>query len=181
MASGLVARRYAQALLEIGIAHDKLDVFRAQLNDLARLLGEVKIVQTVLLNPSIRLSERRDVVRSLAQKRGWDAFITNFAMLLLDNDRVRHAGEIANQFGQLLDRHLGNVRAQVTSATELSASQKAQLEKALGALTGKTVLLETATDPALLGGAVTRIGSTVYDGSVKRQIARLRESILAGV
>lgn len=181
MAGELVARRYAQALLDIGVERDNCETIREQLNQLAQLLEQVKAFRGVLLNPSVRLSERRDVLRAVAAKYSWDPVVRNFALILLDNHRVGVAGIIARQFGELVDHRQGTVRAHVTSAVELDAAQRAEIEKALVKLTGKKILLQTETDPEILGGAITRIGSVVYDGSTRSHIDRLRQSILAEV
>lgn len=181
MAGEQVARRYAQALLDIGVDRDNYTDLRDQLDDLVAIYEASKPFRTALLNPSIRLDERRSVVRALAKTRGWDQMLVNFSLLLLDNDRFRLAPTIAREFGKMVDEKSGNVRARVTSAVELSDTQKKGLKVALGEITGKEVLLETDVDESLLGGAVARIGSMVYDGSVKSQIERLRDSILAEV
>jgi F-type H+-transporting ATPase subunit delta len=181
MAGEPVARRYAQALLEIGVEQKNYEKLREQLDELAAIYKESKPFRTALLNPSIGLDERRKVIRAIADKRGFDRMVINFALLLLDNDRFRIVPTIAREFGRVVDQKAGNVRAQITSAVELDATQKKNIETTLGQMTGKNVLLETKVDEALLGGAVTRIGSMVYDGSVRSQIERLRESILAEV
>ncbi|AWV89865.1 ATP synthase F1 subunit delta [Bradymonas sediminis] len=181
MAGELVARRYAQALLDIGVERDNCETIREQLNQLAQLLEEVPAFSSVLLNPSLRLSERRDVIRAIADKYKWDPVVRNFSLILLDNHRVDVAGAIARQFGEMVDKRLGNIRAHVTSAVELDATQRAEIKAALVKLTGKNVLLETDTDAEILGGAITRIGSVVYDGSTRSHIERLRQSILAEV
>lgn len=181
MAGEPVARRYAQALLDIGVEQNNYEKLREQVDELAAIYEQSKPFRTALLNPSIGLDERRKIIRAIAQKRGWNPMITNFALLLLDNDRFRIVPTIARVFGKLVDETSGNVRARVTSAVELDATQKNNIRAALGEITGKNVLLETDVDESLLGGAVTRIGSMVYDGSVKSQIERLRESILAEV
>lgn len=181
MAGEPVARRYAQALLEIGVEQNNYEKLRDQLDEVASLYKQSKPFRTALLNPSIELDERRKVIRAIAEQRGWGPMVINFALLLLDNDRFRIAPTIAREFGKLVDQKAGNVRAQVTSAVELDATQKKNIEATLGQITGKNVLLETKVDEALLGGAVTRIGSMVYDGSVRSQIERLRASILAEV
>ncbi|QDG50782.1 ATP synthase F1 subunit delta [Persicimonas caeni] len=181
MAGEPVARRYAQALLDIGVEQNNYEKLRDQLDELAEIYGQSKPFRTALLNPSIGLDERRKIVRAIAQKRGWHQMITNFALLLLDNDRFRLVPTIARTFGERVDEKAGNIRAKVTSAVDLNEAQKSNIRKALGEITGKNVLLETDVDESLLGGAVTRIGSMVYDGSIRSQIERLRESILAEV
>jgi F-type H+-transporting ATPase subunit delta len=181
MAGEPVARRYAQALLEIGVEQDNYEKLRDQLDEMAALYEQSKPFRTALLNPSIGLDERRKVIRAIAEKRDWHQMLINFALLLLDNDRFRIVPTMARTFGRLVDQQSGNVRAQVTSAVALDDTQKRNIKTTLDQITGKNVLLETEVDEALLGGAVTRIGSMVYDGSVRSQIERLRESILAEV
>ena len=181
MAGEPVARRYAQALLDIGVEQDNYTELREQLDELAQLFADSKPFRTALLNPSIRLEERRSIIRAIAKKRDWDQMVANFALLLLDNDRFRLVGTIAREFGKVVDAKSGNVRARVLSAVKLDDSQRSRLQKALGDITGKNVLLDTKIDKGLLGGVVARIGGTVYDGSVRSQIDRLRESILAEV
>lgn len=181
MAGEQLARRYAQALLDIGVEQGNYETMLAQLEELAGLYEQSKPFRTVLRNPSIQLEERRGIVRAIAKKRGWHQMVTNFSLLLLDNDRFRLITVIARQFSQMVDQKLGNVRAKVTSAVELSAAQRNEMQAALAKVTGKNVVLETEVDESLLGGAVTRIAGTVYDGSVRSQIDRLRESILAEV
>ncbi len=181
MAGEPVARRYAQALLDIGVEQKNYEKLREQLDELAQVYEHSKPFRTALLNPSIQLDERRKIIRAIAQKRGWHQMIINFSLLLLDNDRFRIVPVIARAFGRKVDEKSGNVRARVTSAVELDEAQKKNIQSTLGQITGKNVLLETEVDESLLGGAVTRIGSMVYDGSVKSQIERLRESILAEV
>ncbi len=181
MAGEPVARRYAQAMMDIGVEHNSYEKLRDQLDELAAIYTQSKPFRTALLNPSISLEERHAIVRAIAQKRGWDQMVINFALLLLDNDRFRVMPQIASAFGRMADQRAGNVRARLTSAVALDDAQRAHIKRALGEITGKNVLLEADIDESLLGGAVTRIGSMVYDGSVKSQIERLRDSILAEV
>lgn len=181
MAGEPIASRYAQALLEIGVEHQKYEALRDQITELASLFEQSKPFRTALLNPGLELEERRRVIEAVADRRDWDQMVVNFALLMVDNDRIALIPTVADELTRLVNEKTGKVRARVTSASELDGEQREAIEKALGQISGKDVVLETEVDPELLGGVVARIGSTVYDGSIKRQIERLRSSILAEV
>lgn len=181
MATTPVARRYARALLELGVEHKTLDAFTAQSKNLSSLYERSRELRNVLLNPSIKLEERRNVVRALAKKGSWEPMFQNFVLLLLDKDRVRHIGAITEELQRMADDKLGNVRAKVTSATALELAEKTAIKQAIAKMTGKSVLLEATVDPDLLGGVVTHVGGTVYDGSVRTQLNRMRDAILKEV
>lgn len=181
MATTPVARRYARALLELGIEYKNLDKLNEQLSALGRAYSANADLSSVLLNPSIKLEERRSIVRAIAAKYTLEPLLINFALLLMDKDRFRQIPAIAEEFARLVDEQKGNIRADVTSASQLSPIQQNELKKALAAMTGKNVLLETAVDPSLIGGAVTRVGDVVYDGSVRTQLQKMREAILKEV
>lgn len=181
MATTPVARRYANALVELGIEQKNLDKLNEQLTALSRVYASSADLSSVLLNPSVKLEERRAILRAIAKRYNFEPMLLNFTLLLMDKDRFRQIPAIAEEFSRLVDVHKGNVRAEVTSASELSAAQQNELKKALAAVTGKNVLLETQLDPTLIGGAVTRVGGVVYDGSVRTQLQKMREAILKEV
>lgn len=176
-----VDKRYAKAIVDLGVEKGNLATLQAQLRELADAYEGSSELRAIMLNPSVRLEERRSIVRSIAQRSGWDPMVRNFTLLLLDNDRFAHITGIADTVDQMVDRRLGNVRAKVTTAWPIKDSQLAVLQGALARLTGKNVLLESDVDDALLGGVVTRVGSTVYDGSVRTQLQSIREAILEEV
>ncbi len=174
----LVAKRYARALLEIGVEKSNYAAIQQQVRDLAELFATSATLRVIVANPGVTLDERRKVVDQLSSRMKLDPFVRNFMMLLLDNDRVDHLGAIAQELDELVDVHAGNVRAHVTTASPLKDSQIAVIKGAIAKLTGKNVLLETAIDPDIVGGVVTRVGSTLYDGSVRTQLKTIRDSIL---
>ncbi len=175
-----VARRYARAFLDIGIERENYIALQGQLREFADIYKSSEGLRSVISNPSIKVSERRQVIRSIAEKGGWNQLMTNLALLLLDKDRVQFIEHIADEYDKIVDKHDGNVRAHVTAAKPLKDSQIASIEGAISRMTGKNVLLSTDTDPDLIGGLITRIGDTVYDGSVQKQLSTLRDSILEG-
>ena len=178
---GPVAKRYARALLEIGVAHANLPMLQRQVRDLATMFDGSDALQAIVSNPGVTMTERRAVVEAVAKKSAFHAMVRNFAMLLLDNARFDHVGGIADELDAMADEHQGNVRAHVTTSTALKDSQVASIKGAIAALTGKKVLLETDVDPDIIGGIVTRVGNTVYDGSVRSQLNTIRDSILREV
>jgi len=101
--------------------------------------------------------------------------------LLVDKDRMKYVGDIADELDRQVDLHDGNVRATVTTATKLELAQIERIKSALVAMTGKQVILTTEVDPLLIGGVTTRIGDKVLDGSVRTQLSTLRQTILEEV
>lgn len=176
-----VAKRYAHALLELGAEQGNTEALREQLDALAEIFGQSKVFRTAMLNPSVELEERRNTVRAVAEKLELNDTVKNFCLLLLDNDRFRILPHIVETFGKLVDDRSGNIRATLTSATELDDEQVKRIKKALSEVTGKNVVIEKDIDESLLGGVVARVGSRVYDGSVRTQLESLRESILREV
>jgi len=178
---GQLAKRYARALLEIGIENSNYALIQKQVRELADLYEDSAPLRSIVANPGVTMDERRKVVDQIAQRASFHPMMRNFTMLLLDNDRFNVIGGIADELDDLVDVHAGNVRAHVTTATALKDSQVAVIKGAIAKMTGKNVLLETAVDPDLVGGVVTRVGSTVYDGSVRTQLDTIRDSILEEV
>lgn len=181
MASDAAARRYASALFEIGVEQGKIDELSQQLRDLAEAFRASVELRHLLLHPGIEVGERRQAIRQLADKWGLDELMVNFLFLLLDNERVRALPAIASVYRKHVDEQQGNVRATVTSAVELDGGQKRALEEVLAEKTGKEIILSTEIDEDLIGGAITRIGGTVLDGSVRNQLEQLKDNILEEV
>ncbi len=176
-----VSKRYARAFLELGVANGSYSTLQKQLREFADAFGESRDLQNVVLNPGVRVDERRNIVRAIGQKQGWDTMMLNLTLLLIDKDRIALVQDIADVFDAMVDEHDGNVRATVTSARSLNPTQVGEIKTAIAKMTGKNVLLETSVDEALLGGVVTRVGGKVFDGSVRTQLQTLKDSILQDV
>jgi len=175
------SKRYARAFMQIGVERNNSSLLQKQLNELAEIYTGSADFRAIIANPSIGIEERRKVLRTISQRSGWDPIMLNLALLLIDKDRIQYVAEISEEFQALLDAHEGNVRANVVSARPLNPTQVAGLKASISQLTGKNVLLTTGLDESLLGGAVTYVGNTVYDGSVRTQLNKIRESILEEV
>jgi len=175
-----VANRYAHALVDIVMASGsplKPEDALTQLRDVEALIQESQELRTALLTPAIQNSRKRAVMADLLAKIGGSPLIRNFVYVVIDHRRIGIIEEIREAFELQLDERMGFVRAEVSSAAPLDAPLSAGLESELSKLTGKRMRLRFDVDPELLGGVVARIGSTVYDGSVRGELRELRRKM----
>jgi F-type H+-transporting ATPase subunit delta len=179
MVTGSLARRYAKAMLEIGVRQQTYDALGRELDRAAQMLHTSPELRTALENPVFPLAKRREVLDDVARRLGMSHVVRNFVMLLLDKGRIGALPEIARAHRALVDEHAGRARAVVTSARPLDAAAEARLKAALERLSGKTIILEKREDPSLLGGMVTQVGDLVYDGSVRSQLRTLGGELLS--
>jgi len=145
----------------------------AQLRAVEALLDESAELRTALETPAIATSRKRAVMAKLMERTGASQLIRNFVYVLIDHRRIAAMAEIREAFELQLDERRGFVRAEVSSAAPLSVALSASLESELSKLTGKHMRLRFDVDASLLGGVVARIGSTVYDGSVRGELREL--------
>ena len=175
-----VANRYAQALVDVVMAPGsplKPEDAVAQLRAVDAVFQESLELRNAMLTPAIQNSRKRAVLAKLLEKTGGSTLIRNFTYVLSDHRRIAIIGEIRQAFELLLDERMGFARAEVTSAAPLDERVSADLESELSRLTGKRMRLRFDVDPALLGGVVARIGSTVYDGSVRGELRQLAKKL----
>jgi len=171
-----VANRYARALADLAIEEagrveprqmvEELQSFEGVLSEAGDLAG-------ILANPAVPPARKHAVVARLAEMIGCGPLVRNLLYVLVDRRRITALPEIRAAFEGLLDEHLGLLRVEVASAGELSPQQRGMLEERLSGLVGKQVRCEYAVDEELLGGAVVRFASTVFDGSVKGRLEAL--------
>jgi F-type H+-transporting ATPase subunit delta len=147
------------------------------LHEIARLLAESADLRRVWENPAVPAEQKRNLLDAIVQREGIDRQVRNLVAVLIDHRRVQFLSRIVEQLEKELDARLGFAEAQITSARELGDTEKRALETQVEKTTGKKVRARYALDPSLLGGAVIRVGSTIYDGSVKGQLERIQEAI----
>jgi F-type H+-transporting ATPase subunit delta len=179
MIAGSLARRYARALLDIGIAKGIFEQLGKDMDELAALYSGSRDLTEALTNPVFPMARRRAVLEAVLERTQASPITRNFALLLLDRERMPYMPAIARELRVMVDERAGRVRATVTSAQPLSAAHVASIQAALEKASGKKVLLDKREDPELLGGVVARVGDVVYDGSVRTQLERMRERFLA--
>ncbi len=176
-----VTIRYASALADV-VLGNRLDVQTAvrDLNNIVSMTVESEDLRKVWENPAIAVEQKRAILDGLVGMAGTPRIIRNFIAVLIDHQRIRQLPQIARQFELELNSRMGFADAEVTSVHELSAQDRQMIEQQITKVIGKNVRARYKTNPALLGGAVIRVGSTVYDGSIKGQLAKIKEQLSAG-
>jgi F-type H+-transporting ATPase subunit delta len=173
-----VASTYARAFADV-VFSAHLDANRAVagLREIARLLEESADLRRVWENPAVPADQKRRLLDAIVQREGIDKPVRNLVAVLIDHRRVQFLPRIIEQLEKELDARMGFAEAQISSARELSEAEKRALEVEIEKTTGKKVRARYALDPSLLGGAMVRVGSTIYDGSVKGQLEKIREAM----
>ena len=176
MTLSAVATRYAKALAGVTSApagglspQDAL----SQLRSFESALAASRELENALTTPAVPLSRKRAVVGRIAGLLELAPIARNFLFVLIDHRRIALLGVILHSFDLIMDERLGFARAEVSSPSELNESQRGAINAQLEHVTGKRIRMRFAVDPELIGGVVARIGSTVYDGSVRGQLQTL--------
>jgi F-type H+-transporting ATPase subunit delta len=178
MTNRTAATRYARALLEVAIKEQAdLDRVERELASIVDLFTEHELLSRVLLNPVVPVPRKRAAMDALTARAQLLPMVTKLLALLAERDRLVLLPDLLAAYrDRLLDyRHV--VRAEVTTTTAMTAEQMTAVEANLARAAGRTVMLSTKVDPSIIGGVVTRIGSTIYDGSVTRQLQRMKEKL----
>ena len=173
-----VARRYATALADVVIKSGETEIVRGELKTWEDLIKANRNLQEVFANPAINHGNKEKVLESLLAKAKPSKTTANFLRVLLRNSRLTELSEINDKFASVLDERNNVVTAEVTSARPLSETEKAEFQANLARLTGKQVNLHFNINENIIGGVVTRVGSTVYDGSVKTQLETLKQQVI---
>lgn len=178
-----VANRYARALSEAVMAPGSdLDPQAAvtALRDFAATLDNSVELRTILTSPAVQIARKRSVVSKLCDAMGSHKLLRNFLSVVLDHRRVGEIREIVAAFEAAIDERMGRVRAEVSSSAALTGPDEEALRAQLARMTGKQVRCEFTVKPELIGGASVRIGSTIYDGSVRGQLEAMAGKLSAG-
>lgn len=173
-----VASTYSRAFADV-VLSARLDVNRAlsDLRAVASLLAQSPELRRVWENPAIPPDQKRRVLDVIAERDGISKQARNLVAVLIDHRRIHFLDPVITQLEKELDARLGFAEAEITTVRELVDTERRDFETQVGKLTGKKVRAHYAQDASLLGGAVVRVGSTIYDGSVRGQLERIREQI----
>src|SRR5215813_11262131 len=174
-----VARRYAEALADVAIAHNQVESIDRELRAFSELIRSNRELYEVFASPIVSQTDKLKVLEALVSRLALGKLTANLLRALLSNYRLQYAPEVYEQFRRELNERKGLVTAEVTTAA-VGAVEQAKLGRTLEKMTGKRVEFKFRTDPALIGGVVTRIGSVVYDGSVRTQLAEIKEKLKQG-
>jgi F-type H+-transporting ATPase subunit delta len=172
------ATRYARALFDTALAEGlDLQQTRTDLGEFARLVAGNDALQRVLTNPAIPVARKRGVIEQIVARAALQPVVAKLLLMLAERDRLVILPDVADVFDARLMEHQNVVRASIVTAVALPSDRVTALAAGLTRATGRNVLVDTQVDPAIIGGAVARIGGTVYDGSITRQLERLRETL----
>ncbi len=182
MTNKTAATRYARALLDVAVKEKaNLEQIENELSQFVDLFERYPTLRKVLLNPAVPVPRKRTAVSELLAQAKLSPILSKLLALLADRDRLVLLPDLLAAYrNRLLDyRHV--VRAEVTTAAPIDAHRVQAIQTSLAKVTGRTVTMATTVDPSIIGGLVARIGSTVYDGSVTRQLQRMRARLVESV
>lgn len=175
--NGSLARRYAAALADVAMEQQDSGKVKDGLASFVDLFFESDDLRNFLESPSLQPEAKRRVIEEIGERMSLPEPVRNFIWVVVHHRRTEMLRDIGAAFREELNGRLGIAEAEVSSARSLSEPEKQELVTALERRTGKKIEARFREDPSLLGGAVARVGSMVYDGSVREQLARLREQL----
>ena len=178
MTNKTAATRYARALLDVAI-NEKADheAIERDLAAFADLFIAHPALAKVLLNPAVLVPRKRAAVAELVGRMTMPSILAKLVTLLAERDRLELVPDLLASYRERLMDHQKVVRAELTTAAPIDASRVDAIRRGLAAVTGRSVTISAKIDPSIIGGIVARVGSTVYDASVTRQLARMKERL----
>jgi F-type H+-transporting ATPase subunit delta len=171
--------QYANALADVALAQGAAEPVLKQLADFGGVYAESAELRNFLASPAVNRGAKHGVIEKLIARLGASKILRNFLFVIADRRRTHVLPEIIAAFQEVVRQRQGVAEAEISSAIELSAAQKADFASTLERLTGKRVAVKYSLEPGLLGGAVVRIGDTIYDGSVRHRLNELRARLAA--
>ena len=166
--------QYAKAFADIAIAQGAPQTAVKQLADFGEAFAESGELRNFLGSPAVDLQAKHRVIEKIAARQGAGRIVRSFVFVILDHHRAHLLPEIIAAVQEVVRQRQGVAEAEISSAVELSSAQKMELAKTLSRLTGKRIEPKYSLDPALLGGAIARVGDTIYDGSLRSRLAEMR-------
>ena len=179
MIEGSLSRRYSKALFQLACESGEEEKIGQEIEQFYAIYSGSELRQ-VLTNPAFNLETRKRILTQVVHSQRLAPLSVHFLSLLVDRDRLTHLAGIVSRYRRLLNETRGRIEAKVVSASELEAAAIEGLRERLGELSGKDVALQTEVDPELLGGLLIELGGTVYDGSVRTQLEKMKQRIGRG-
>ena len=171
--------QYANALADVALAQGAADAALKQLGDFEGAFAESNELRNFLTSPAVPREAKHGVIEKIAARVGAGKIIRNFLFVIADHQRTHTLPEIVAAFENVIRERQGVAEAEISSAVELSAAQKKKFAQTLERLTGKKIQAKYSLEPGLLGGAVIRVGDTIYDGSVRNSLNEMRARLTA--
>ena len=171
--------QYANALADIALAQGAAAPVTQQLGDFTAAYTSSAELRNFLASPAVSKAEKRGVAEKISARLGASKIVRNFLFVVIDHQRTQLLSEIFESFQEVVRQRQGIAEAEIFSPTALNDAQKKEMTQALERLTGKKVEAKFSLDTNLLGGALVRVGDTIYDGSLRNQLDALREQLTA--
>ena len=171
--------QYANAMADIALAQGAAETAAKQLQQFGAAYAESLELRTFLASPAVSITAKHEVLEKIVARLGASKISRNFLFVLTDHRRTQLIPEVIAAFHEVIRQRQGIAEAIVSSPIELSAAQKKEIAATLARLTGKKIEAKYTLDPALLGGAVVRIGDTIYDGSLRSRLNEMRARLAA--
>ncbi len=171
------ATRYARALLDVVALEGDPEQVEQELSALAEMYTGNAELNKALTSPAVPVAGKRGIIEALLSRAQFSPVLNKLILILADRNRLALLPDLAADYRERLMDYRHITRAEVTTAVPLLPEQVTQLEQRLAAATGRRVTMTTHVEPALIGGVVARVGSTVYDGSIATQLANMRERL----
>jgi F-type H+-transporting ATPase subunit delta len=172
-----VARRYARALLSLGLEEGRFEQYGDELEAVMEAVKGNRDLGFILVNPGYPQGQRHAAIDAVASALKLSPLTVSFLRLLVDRKRIADLALIARIYRALVDQEAGRIRATVISAGPLDDDELNRLRDAIGRMTGRSIVLESKTDSSLIGGVVTQVGATMLDGSLRTQLERMRHEL----
>jgi len=173
-----IARRYAQALIEIGKENNRIEEFKTELNNFFELLKKFPEFQEALLSPLYSAEDLKKIILGVAKKINLSETIKNFLCLLVDKRRIQYFSGILELYEDLTYQISGYIKARVITARPLSPADLERIKKSLEVITQKKVLLNGVVDSQIIGGVIAEVGDKIFDGSIRNQLQRIGETLI---
>lgn len=177
MKNDVMARRYARALYELGREEGLEKQFQDDMDNVVALAEESDEFKAIMVSPLYDITLKKRILSGMVPKLAISPFALNFFYILLDKDRFSFLPEIRKAYQDFLDAASGKVKAQVLSAIDLDAAQQQKIAAVFSQVMRKSVDVEIAVDPSLIGGLVVEVEGMVYDGSIKTQLSKIKQSL----
>ncbi len=180
MSQGMIARRYAKALVNLAENEKDLDNTGKHLNSITEVYKENSELRQVLSDTKVSSRVKLEILKDILSKIKVSKLVDTFSRYLLAKRRIDFLPDIERAFNLLLQEKLGRIEAKVTTASELPKDTVKKLVDAISSYSGKEIEVNITIDPSIIGGIVTHIGSTVIDGSIQTYLNQIRQSIIRG-
>ncbi len=175
-----IVRRYAEALADAAIAHTQVEQLDADVRAFVEMMRASRELYDLFASPTVSQHDKSKVLDAIINRVRPNPMTANLLRTMLNHYRLHYLSEMYEQFRRIINERAGVVVAEVTTAQPLAQAEQALLSRKLEGMTGKQVQFHFKTDPELIGGVVTRIGSVVYDGSVRTQLQLVKQQLKEG-